>query len=117
MSEPATPEPRRAGAPGAGPSGARLRPHEVSHPTLSVDTDPEAERVQLEILRAMPAWRKAQLIEEAITAARDLALAGLRARHPEAGPRELRRRLFDLELGEELAARAYGPLGSQPEDP
>lgn len=38
-----------------------------------------------------------------------LALAGLRQRHPAAGPAELRRRLADLLLGPELAARAYGP--------
>lgn len=91
---------------------AALRPHEVPHPTLSEDTDPEAERVQLEIFRSMPAWRKAQLIEEAIAVGRDLALAGLRARHPEAGPEELHRRLLGLELGEELAQRVYGPTPS-----
>lgn len=91
---------------------AKLRPHEVPHPTLSRDTDPAAERVQIEILRSLPAWRKAELIEEAILASRDLALAGLRARHPKAGSEELRRRLFDLELGEEVAARVYGPIGS-----
>jgi hypothetical protein len=41
---------------------------------------------------------------------RVLALVGLRERYPEAGPEELRRRLADLLLGEELAAKAYGPL-------
>jgi hypothetical protein len=96
----------------SGAPGAKHRPHEVPHPTLSADTDPEAERVQLDIIRGMPPWRKAQLIEEAISAARDLSLAGLRSRHPEAGPQELRRRLFGLELGEELATRVYGPIGS-----
>jgi hypothetical protein len=99
------------------PPSAKLRPHEVPHPTLSRDTDREAERVQLEIFRGMPVWRKVQLIEEAISTARDLALAGLRARHPEAGAEELRRRLFELELGEELATRVYGPIGSYPKSP
>jgi len=88
----------------------KLRPHELPHPTLSPDTDPEAERVQLEIFRNMPLGRKAQLVGEAIETSRALSLAGLRARHPEAGPEELRRRLFGLELGEELATRVYGPL-------
>lgn len=41
---------------------------------------------------------------------RALALVGLRERYPEAGPEALRRRLADLLLGEELAAKAYGPL-------
>ncbi|HVT57044.1 MAG TPA: hypothetical protein VHR45_01475 [Thermoanaerobaculia bacterium] len=101
----------------SGAPSAKLRPHEVPHPTLSTDTDPDAERVQLEIVRSMPVWRKAQLIEEAISASRDLALAGLRARHPEAGPEELRRRLFELELGAELATRVYGPIGNDPKGP
>ncbi len=38
-----------------------------------------------------------------------LALAGLRNRHPQAGEAEIRRRLMDLLLGEELAAKVYGP--------
>jgi hypothetical protein len=36
-------------------------------------------------------------------------LSGLRQRYPQATPEELRR-LADLLLGPELAARAYGPL-------
>jgi hypothetical protein len=91
-------------------SRAPLRPHEVAHPTLSPDTDPEAERVQLQILRNLPGWRKIQLVLEANEVSRALTLAGLRARHPQAGSEELRRRLFGLELGEELATRVYGPL-------
>ena len=86
------------------------KPHELPHPTLSPDTDPEAERVQIEIFRQMPAWRKIQLVDEANQLARQLALAGLRQRHPEAGPEELRRRLMGLFLGEEMATEVYGPL-------
>lgn len=89
---------------------SKLRPHEIAHPTLSPDTDPEAEKVQLEIFRNMPMSRKAELIGEAIETSRALTLAGLKSRHPEAGPEELRRRLYGLELGEELATRVYGPL-------
>jgi hypothetical protein len=44
---------------------------------------------------------------------RTLALSGLRQRYPEATPQELRRRLADLLLGPDLAARAYGPLREQ----
>lgn len=90
------------------------RPHEVARPTLSEDTDPEAERVQIEILRRMPAWRKVELIEDAIQTARALALAGLRQRNPTASPEELTRRLHGLWLGEELATRVYGPLPEPP---
>lgn len=86
------------------------RPHEIAHPTLSEDTAPEAERIQLEILRRMPSWRKVELVEDAIQTSRALALAGLRQRHPTASPEELSRRLHGLWLGEDLATRVYGPL-------
>lgn len=80
--------------------------------TLSVDTSPEAEAVQVDVYRRMSARRKLELVEEENRIARELALAGLRQRHPEAGPEELFRRLMDLLLGEELAAQVYGPLES-----
>jgi hypothetical protein len=86
------------------------KPHEIAHPTLSLDTDPEAEKVQLDILRRMPPWRKIQLVDEAIQTARLLAMAGLRDRHPNASPEELHRRFLGLWLGEELATTVYGPL-------
>ncbi len=56
----------------------------------------------------MPAWRKVELISDAIKTSYVLALAGLRDRFPTAGDEEIRRRLMDLMLGEELAARVYG---------
>ena len=45
-------------------------------------------------------------------AARNIALAGLRRRYLGASEAELPRHLADLVLGEELAARAYGPRAS-----
>lgn len=61
------------------------------------------------IYRRMPAWRKAQLAEDAIQTTRQLLYAGLQHRHPDASPDELRRRFFGLWLGEPLATRVYGP--------
>lgn len=84
-------------------------PHEIRTPTLSPDTSPSAEAKQLEIFRKMPPWRKMQLIDEAIKTSYALAQAGLRHRHPDADEDEIRRRLFDLLLGRELAERVYGP--------
>ncbi len=101
----------------AATSPVRLRPHEAPHPTLSQDTDPEAEAVQIEIYRRMPAWRKVELISDAIKTSYVLALAGLRDRFPTAGDDEIRRRLMDLMLGEELAAKVYGPLCYPCQDP
>ena len=77
--------------------------------TLSPDTPPDIERLQIERLRQMPAWRKMELMAGMSQTVRTLALAGLRQRHPEDTPAQRRRRLADLLLGPELASRAYGP--------
>jgi len=78
--------------------------------TLSLDTHPESERVQVEGLRRMPPWRKIALVGDMNETVRTLALAGLRQRYPDDTPAQRRRRLADLMLGSELAARVYGPL-------
>ena len=74
------------------------------------DTHPDAERVQVALMRQAPPWRKLALLGQMNATVKDLALRGLRQRHPGASEAELRRRLADLVLGAELAARAYGPL-------
>jgi hypothetical protein len=73
------------------------------------DTHPEIEALQARMLREMPGWRKMQLVTALTRASRRLALAGLRQRHPQASEAELQRRLANLLLGEELAAKYYGP--------
>jgi hypothetical protein len=65
--------------------------------------------VLIGLLRQAPAWRKVHMVAQLNQTVRTLALSGLRARHPEDTPQLLRRRLADLLLGPELAARAYGP--------
>ncbi|HEX4951878.1 MAG TPA: hypothetical protein VF017_00580 [Thermoanaerobaculia bacterium] len=79
-------------------------------PRLLSDTHPDAEAVQIAIYRAMAPWQKAALVADAMATSRALAMAGLRLRHPGASEAELQRRLMDLVLGEELAAKVYGPL-------
>lgn len=78
--------------------------------TLSPDTRPEAEQVQIEWLRQAPTWRKLQMVGELNRMVCILALSGLRQDYPEATEEELWRRLAGLWLGPELAARVYGPL-------
>lgn len=75
-----------------------------------MDLSPKAEAAQIEIFRRMTSAEKFRLVSDADRTARRLALAGLRRRYPAAGPEELQRRLMDLLLGEELAAKVYGPL-------
>jgi hypothetical protein len=48
------------------------------------------------------------LVDQLNQTARQLALAGLRKRYPEAGPALLRHKLAELVLGRELAERVYG---------
>ncbi len=77
---------------------------------LFPDTTLEAEQVLIELFRQTPAWRKLEIMCQMNQTVRDLALDGLKLRHPKATPRELHRRLAELLLGPELAERAYGPL-------
>jgi len=78
--------------------------------TQSRDTSPEAERVLIDLLRRAPPWKKFAAIDDTTRAMRELALIGLKERHPRASPEELRRRLAGLLLGEDLAERVFGPL-------
>lgn len=91
------------------PPPADTRPHPPTWRQMNADTTPEAEAVMLRLWRETPAWRKWQMMEAMNATARELALDGLRARHPDAPPEELRRRLADLLLGVELAAEVFGP--------
>ena len=75
---------------------------------MNRDTTLEAEAVLVRLWRETPGWRKWEMMEQLNRATRELALAGLRRRHPDAAPEELRRRLADVLLGPELAARVYG---------
>jgi hypothetical protein len=77
---------------------------------LPLDTHPEIEHLRIQWLRQMPPERKMALVGEMNRTVCVLALAGLRQRHPDDSPAQRRRRLADLLLGSELAARVYGPL-------
>ena len=77
---------------------------------LSLDTHPEIKQLRIQRLRQMPPERKMALVGEMNRMVRALALAGLRQRHPDDSPAQRKRRLADLLLGSELAARVYGPL-------
>jgi hypothetical protein len=67
------------------------------------------ERFQLDLMRRAPAWRKAETLGEMYATMKQLALSGLRSRHPEASEVELQRRLANLLLTADLAERVYGP--------
>ena len=74
------------------------------------DTAPGQERRYFELLAAAaPAVRLRRAISLSRTV-RELALAGLRARHPRAGDRELRARLAAILYGREVAGRLFGDV-------
>ncbi len=83
---------------------------------LFSDTSPAAEQVLLDLLRQAPAWRKLHMVGQMNLAAQSLALSGLRRRYPLASEAELRRRLADLLLGSDLAAKVYGSLKEKHDD-
>ena len=74
---------------------------------LAADTSPAAERLQVELWRRMSSVDKARLVDDLTRTADELALAGIRMRHPRASERECRLRLAVLKLGPDLAVRAY----------
>lgn len=77
---------------------------------LFSDTHPKMEALQIQLWRQATPTRKMNMLAQLNASVRMLALAGLRSRFPNANEAELRRRLADLLLGEELARKVYGKL-------
>ena len=74
---------------------------------LSLDTPADVERRQIEGWRRMSPADKAAMVTGLTQTVQALALAGVRARHPAASPREQFLRLAILILGPRLASAAY----------
>ena len=74
------------------------------------DTHPKAERIQIDLLRHAPPWKRLEMYTRLYQAVRELSYMGLRDRFPNDPPERLQRRLADLLLGSELAEKTYGPL-------
>ena len=74
------------------------------------DTHPKMEALQIQLLRQASPARKMEMLAQLNASARTLALTGLRSHYPLASEPELRRRLADLLLGEELALKVYGSV-------
>lgn len=74
------------------------------------DTDPQAAKIQIELLRQAPPWRRLEIYTQLYRSVRKLTYLGLRDRFPNDTPERLNRRLADHLLGVELAGKVYGPL-------
>jgi len=75
---------------------------------LFEDTSPEAEEVLIRVLRQKTPSEKLALHFELMRWTRELAMAGLRRRYPNASPEELRKRRAALLLDRETCIRVYG---------
>jgi hypothetical protein len=84
--------------------------------TSPSDTHPKMARLQIELLRQLPPWRKFQMAGNMYSLMKNLALVGLRERHPTATDEEIRRKLADLLLGPELAAWLYVQVAKEKKD-
>ncbi len=71
------------------------------------DTMPEAREIQLAAYRAMGSARRLQLAFEMSERAREIAIDGMMARHPELTRSEARLRVIRRLLGDELFDAAW----------
>ena len=73
-----------------------------------LDTPPEQRRKYYELIRGLSVADRARKVVGLCRTVRALAVAGIRATHPDAGPEEIRRHLL-LRLYGRDATRLFGP--------
>ena len=74
---------------------------------IPLDTTPEAHRVQVQVYRRMGPEGRLRRAMTMCDEAREVAQAGIRARHPEYGDEGVRWALYRLLLGDALFRAAY----------
>ncbi|MBI1794836.1 MAG: hypothetical protein HYR70_11695 [Chloroflexi bacterium] len=79
--------------------------------TLSADTHPKMEQMQIEFIRLMPSWKKFSIVDGLNETVKTLAVTGIKQRNPGATPEQIHRMLAELMLGAELARKVYGHAG------
>ncbi len=75
---------------------------------LFEDTDETTERKLIELTRALSDEKKLNLLFSMIETGRQLSLAGLKNRYPQASPEELKKRYAALVLDRETVMKVYG---------
>jgi hypothetical protein len=75
-----------------------------SIPARPADTTPDAERVQVDLLRAAPVARRLHLALQLSATVIGAARRAIARAHPQASPLELDLRFVDLHYGPDLAA-------------
>jgi len=72
------------------------------------DTDPAAERIVDERVRAMSPRERSDMVAALSEACERMAEAGVRSRYPNADEGEVRLRMIALRLGRDLTVEVYG---------
>jgi predicted Mrr-cat superfamily restriction endonuclease len=72
------------------------------------DSESEDERARIERVRRMPVWQRAQEVNRLVMEERELILADLRERYPQADAQELRKRFAARVLPREIVIRMFG---------
>ena len=75
--------------------------------SLFSDTHPKIEALQIELIRKMPAWKKLSVVDGLNETVKMLAITGIKQRHPDATPEEVKYMLAELMLGPELTQKVY----------
>ena len=75
---------------------------------LFADTDEATERKLIELTRAMSDEKRLNLLFSMIETGRQLSLAGLKSRYPQASQEELKKRYAALVLDRETVMKIYG---------
>jgi hypothetical protein len=76
--------------------------------TLYADTHPEMEALQIQLWRQATPTQKMTVLAQLNASARRLALAGLRARYPQATEAELRHKPAELLFGKVMGVKLFG---------
>lgn len=85
-------------------------------PARSADTDPDAERVQVELFRRASVTRRLQLAQSLSATMKQAALRALAATRPGASHRDLTLRFVQIHYGAELAAGLRADLDRRDEN-
>lgn len=75
------------------------------------DTNPKIEKMQIELIRKMPSWKKMAIVDDLNETVRSMAISGIKQRNPNATSSEVQRMLADILLGPELARKVYDHAG------
>ncbi len=88
-----------------------MRPSSREFSRVPLDTTPEAYAAQIEAYRRMSGKERTAVAFRLNELARETAIAGIRARHPDYGEEQARLALFRLIFGDELTKAVWPGRG------